>query len=224
MDVKTAFSNGTIDERVIILLYVDDLILDGVEDGIEECKQQLAAEFYMKDLGSLHYYLGLEIWQGPDEVYFGQAKYVIKMLKRFGMMDFKPLTTPMIRNLKRLMSSKSNPVDPSIQFQVEPKHDHWIATKHILRYLQGTIHYCLKFDRRNDVHLMGYIDSDWRGSEKDGRSTTGGCFSLGSSMISWMRRKQDKVSLGSAEAEYVKLCEVVIQPVQRTGGPYSHIL
>lgn len=113
MDVKTAFLNGTIDERVIILLYVDDLILNGVEDRIEECKKQLAAEFYMKDLGSLHYYLGLEIWQGPDEVYFGQAKHVIKMLKRFGMMDFKPLTTPMIRNLKRLMSSKSNPVDPS---------------------------------------------------------------------------------------------------------------
>lgn len=115
----------------------------------------------MKDLRLMHYYLGLEVWQGLDEVYLGQGKYVTKMLKRFDMMDCKPMTTPMITNLKRLRSSESSPVDPSkyrqligalmyvvntrpdicfavnvlSQFQVEPKHDHWIAAKHILRYL-----------------------------------------------------------------------------------------
>ena len=70
-------------EPVIILLYVDDLLLTGVEGRIEECKKQLATEFDMKDLGLMHYYLGLEVWQGPDKVYLGQGKYVIKLLKRF---------------------------------------------------------------------------------------------------------------------------------------------
>ena len=42
----------------------------------------------------------------------------------------------------------------------------------------------------------------------DGRSTTRGCFSLGSSMISWMRRKKESIALSSAEAEYIASCEV----------------
>eukprot|EP00253_Pinus_taeda_P004489 PITA_04489 len=101
-------------EPVIILLYVDDLLLTGVEGQIEECKKPLAAKFDMKDLGLMHYYLGLEVWQGPlNEVYLGQGKYVIKMLKTFDMMDCKPMTIPMITNLKRLKSSESSLVDPS---------------------------------------------------------------------------------------------------------------
>lgn len=94
------------------------------------------------------------------------------------------------------------------QFQVELKHNHWIAAKHIMRYLRGTINYCLKYDRMNDVQLTGYTDSDWGSSEQDGRSPTGGCFSLRSFMVSWINRKQDTVVLSSAEVEYVAACEV----------------
>ena len=49
-------------EPVILLLYVDDLFLTGEENLIAECKQRLAAEFEMKDLGLIHYFLGLEVW------------------------------------------------------------------------------------------------------------------------------------------------------------------
>jgi len=170
------------EEPIIILLYADDLLMTGVEGRIQECKKQLAAKFNMKDLRLMHYYLELEVWQEPDEIYLGQGKYVIEMLKRFDMIDCKTMTTPMITNLKRLKSFESNLVDstryrqligshvylvntrPDIcftvnvlsQFQVKPKHDHWIAAKHILRYLQGTNHYSLKYDKRNDIHLIGY--------------------------------------------------------------------
>jgi len=98
------------------------------------------------------------------------------------MMDCKPMTTTMITNLKRLRSFESSLVNTRphicfavnvlIQFRVEPKHDHWIAAKHILRFLQGTTNYFLKYDKGNDVHLIGYTDYDWGGSEQDGRSTT----------------------------------------------------
>jgi len=85
---------------------------------------------------------------------------------------------------------------------LEPCHDHWIVAKHILRYLPGTIHHCLKYDGK-EVKLTSFTDSDWGGNETNGRSTTSGCFSL----ISWMSRKQDPVALCSAKAKYIAACE-----------------
>lgn len=58
-------------ELIIILLYVDDLLLTCVEGRIKECKKHLEAKFDMKYLGLMHYYLGLEVWQGLDEIYPG---------------------------------------------------------------------------------------------------------------------------------------------------------
>jgi hypothetical protein len=49
-------------EPVILLLYVDDLFLTGEEKLSAECKQRLVTEFEMKDLGPMHYFLGLEVW------------------------------------------------------------------------------------------------------------------------------------------------------------------
>jgi hypothetical protein len=48
---------------LVIVLYVDDLILTGDEQLIHLCKEDLAKEFEMKNLGLLHYFLGFEIWQ-----------------------------------------------------------------------------------------------------------------------------------------------------------------
>lgn len=60
-------------EPIIILLYVDDLFITGVGRKIQECKKILGTEFEMKDLGLMHYYLGLEVWQKPEEIYLGQG-------------------------------------------------------------------------------------------------------------------------------------------------------
>ena len=49
------------DEPVILLLYVDDLFLTGNEKQNIDCKKKLAEEFEMKDLGLVHYFLGLEV-------------------------------------------------------------------------------------------------------------------------------------------------------------------
>ena len=173
-------------EPIIILLNVDDLLITGIKEIIKECKKLLAIEFDMKDLGLMHYYFGLEVWQEPNEIYPGQGKYVIEILKRFNTMECKPMTTPMITNLKMLRNYESNPVDPTkyrhligslmylvntqpdiyfavnvlSKFQIEPRHDHWITTKHILNICRKTVHYCLKYEKGKDVHLEGFTDSD----------------------------------------------------------------
>ena len=54
----------------------------------------------------------------------------------------------------------------------------------------------------HDYRLYGYMDSDWVGSVADRKSTSGGCYCLGSAMISWFSKKQSSVSLSIAEVEY----------------------
>ena len=53
------------DEHVILLLYMDDLFLEGNGKKISECKKKVVAELEMKDLGLMHYFLGLQVWQRP---------------------------------------------------------------------------------------------------------------------------------------------------------------
>lgn len=72
----------------------------------------------MKDLGPMHYYLGLEVWQEPNEIYLGQGKYVIESLKRFDMMESKSMMTPMVTNLRLLGNFESSLVDPTRYKQI----------------------------------------------------------------------------------------------------------
>ena len=99
------------DDPLILVLYVDDLFLTGSENLIARCKRDLAEEFEMKDLGLMHYFLGLEVWQHEGEISLGQGKYAVEILRRFGMEDWKPMTTPMITNLKKLNAFELELVD-----------------------------------------------------------------------------------------------------------------
>jgi hypothetical protein len=56
-------------ESLILVLYVDDLFLTDTESLIVECKYALASKFEMKDLGMMHYFLGLEVWQRTNEIF-----------------------------------------------------------------------------------------------------------------------------------------------------------
>jgi hypothetical protein len=89
------------------------------------------------------------------------------------------------------------------QYMVEPRHVHWIATKHVLRYLHGTVGYGFRYVSDGEVKLQVYTDSDWAGSAVDRKNTSRCCFNLGSSMISWLGKKQTLVALSAAEVEYI---------------------
>ena len=92
------------------------------------------------------------------------------------------------------------------QFLTNLRHVNLISTKHILRYLKGRVDYGLKYKADQKINLEGYVDSDWVGSSIDKKSSLRCCFSMGSGVISWFRRKQSYVSLSIAEAEYVTAC------------------
>eukprot|EP00253_Pinus_taeda_P003412 PITA_03412 len=98
------------------------------------------------------------------------------------------------------------------QNMVEPHHIHWIGAKNLLRYLRGTITYGLRYIAE-DVRLLGYTDVDWAGNVEEHKSTSECCFSLGSTSISWMSRKQKSMALSTTEEKYIAAsmasCEAV---------------
>ena len=63
---------------MILLLYVDDLFLTGEQKLILDSKRKLVVEFEMKDLGMMHYFLGLEVWHKPGEIVLSQGKYAVE--------------------------------------------------------------------------------------------------------------------------------------------------
>ena len=102
----------------MLLLYVDDLFLIGADGLIVETKRKMASNFNMKDLGMMHYFLGMEVWQIADGISLGQGKYAIEILKRFKMMDCKAMTTPMASNLELLSDDSSEVVDATMYHQM----------------------------------------------------------------------------------------------------------
>ena len=93
-----------------VLTYVDDLFVTCMDGLIVDTKRKLATEFEMKDLGMMHYFLGM-VWQNADGISLRQGKYVVEILKRFRMMDCKAMTTPMELNLNLLSVASSESVD-----------------------------------------------------------------------------------------------------------------
>ena len=53
---------------MILLLYVDDMFVTGMDGLIVDVKRKLAIEFEMKDLGMMHYFVGMEVWKNADGI------------------------------------------------------------------------------------------------------------------------------------------------------------
>ena len=104
-------------------------------------------------------------------------------------------------------------VNTLIQYLTDPRSVHLTATKHILRYLKGTIDYGLKYDANQKINLEGYVDLDWAGNSINRKSTSGCCFSMGSGVISWFSRKKSYVAPSTAKAEYVTTCSTSCEVV-----------
>ena len=193
-------------------------------------QRKLATEFKMKDLGMMHYFLGMEVSQNVDGISLEQWKHAVEILKRFGMMDYKVMAKPMASNLKLLSDTSSETVDATMyrqmicslvflmnmrpeicfamnnlsQFLTDSRHAHLVA-KHAVRYLKGTIEYGLKHDMNQKTNLHGYVDLDWVGSTTKRKRTLGFFFSLISSMGYWFGRMRSCMVLSTIERGTVNL-------------------
>lgn len=215
---------------LIVALYVDDLLFCGDDEKmIHDFKIEMMKRYEMSDMGLLHHFLGMEIYQENDGVFICQRKYANNILKKFGMGDCNPTLIPLVVNEKMKKEDGEKKIDASIyrsmvgsllylcatrpdimfassmlsRFMNSPSQIHLGAAKRVLRYIKGTTNFGIKYVKGAQINLQGYCDSDWAGCLDDMKSTTGYSFSLGSSVFSWSSKKQESVAQSTAEAEYV---------------------
>ena len=214
----------------LVSLYVDDLLVTGdCEEQIAELKRGLMKQFEMTDLGLMSFFLGMEVQQRKGEVFICQRRYLREILKRFEMEECRSVNTPMNLKEKLQKTEGAEPADegfyrslvgclmyltatrPDILYAVGvlsrflscAGEEHLVAAKRVIRYLKGTQSFGVKFTKVDNCRLQGFADSDWAGSVKDMRSTSGFCFTLGSGCFTWSSKKQEVVAQSAAEAEFL---------------------
>ncbi|KAK2968930.1 hypothetical protein RJ640_013461 [Escallonia rubra] len=225
----TMFTRHSTDGKIAILVvYVDDIILTGDDIvEMERLKQCLASEFEIKDLGSLKFFLGMEIARSRKGIAVSQRKYVLDLLKETGMSGCRPVETPIDPNQK-LGDTKGDPINTSqyqklvgkliylshtrpdiafavslvSQFMHSPHEEHLEAVYRILRYLKSSPGKVLFFRKNEQRNLEAYTDADWAGSITDRKSTSGYCTFVWGNLVTWRSKKQSVVARSSAEAEY----------------------
>ena len=83
------------DEKVILLVWVDDLIIAASNNTLlSDVKEILKRRFKMKDMGPLKHFLGIDFRQSEGEIKMTQKRHVEKILAKFGMSECKPRSTP----------------------------------------------------------------------------------------------------------------------------------
>ncbi|XP_058745985.1 uncharacterized mitochondrial protein AtMg00810-like [Vicia villosa] len=198
----TLFTKFSHDGKLAALIvYVDDIVLTG-DDTVEmtRVKEKLAVDFEIKDLGSMRYFLGMEVARSKNGIVVSQQKYILDLLKETGMSGCRPADTPMDPNVK-LWGEGSVPVDtgryqrlvgkliylshtrPDIAFSVSVVsqfmyslyEEHLEAVYRILRYLKGKPGKGLHFKKTSERNVSIFTDADWAGSVTDRRSTSGYC-------------------------------------------------
>ncbi|XP_058745843.1 uncharacterized mitochondrial protein AtMg00810-like [Vicia villosa] len=204
---------------MIAQIYVDDIVFGGMSDTIvKHFVSQIQTEFEMSMVGELTYFLGLQIKQMEDFTFLTQSKYAKNIVNKFGMDNASHKRTPapthqnlskdeggisvdqslyrsMIGSLIYLTASRPDiafAVGVCARYQAGTKVSHLNQVKRILKYVNGTSDYGILYTIGSDPVLTGYCDADWVG-----------CFFLSNNLISWFSKKQNCVSLSTAEAEYI---------------------
>ena len=198
----------------------------------------LSRSFEVKDLGFLHYFLGIEVVYGAQGIYLSQRKYVLDLLAETGMLDCRPASTPIEPN-HHIKADSGDPIDkgqyqrlvgrliylshtrPDIAYAVsivsrymhDPRSQHLNAVHRILRYLKSCPGKGILFSNHGHLRIEGYTDADWAGCLDDRRSTSGYCMFVGGNLVSWRSKRQSVVARSTAEAEFRSmasgLCETM---------------
>ncbi|GJX00624.1 cysteine-rich receptor-like protein kinase 8 [Tanacetum coccineum] len=164
-------------------------------------KSQLSFVFYMKDLGEISYFLGLEVCKSSQGIFISQHKYTKELLKEGGVLNNKPYKLPMDPNLKLQADVDTPLTDPEVYRRSIRQLIYLTVTRHDICYIVQLLSQFMQSPTSVHMqavkHLLRYL------LNSPGQ---------GDSLVSWKSKKQAVVSRSSAEAEYramaLTCCEV----------------
>jgi len=220
--------------NIIAVYVDDLLIASSDLIELKVIKKQISESFQVIDKGQAKYFVSLEVERDGDTgtIYLCQKSQIQKLLKQYGMSHTKPISTPLEVNhqvrcdkedCKRFNQTTYQSLIGSLMFiaigsrpdilhsvnklsqmNTDPHVEHFTAAKRILRYLNNTIGWKLKYEHTGKK-LYGYADADWGGDSLNRKSYTGYGFVFAGAVFSWECKKQHTVALSSTEAEYMAL-------------------
>ncbi|RVX11614.1 Retrovirus-related Pol polyprotein from transposon RE2 [Vitis vinifera] len=200
----------------IIIVYVDDIILTGDhEEKIDLLKKLLTKEFEIKDLGTLKYFLGMEIARSKKGIAVSQRKYVLDLLNETGMLGCKPAETPMDTTVKLEESDGSAPVDKGRYQRLVGKLIYLSHTRPDIGFSVSvmTPGKGLFFQRTTKKEIEIFSDADWAGSVTYRRSTSGYCSFVWGNLVTWRSKKQSMLARSSAKAEFRAMAQGIYEGI-----------
>jgi hypothetical protein len=225
---------------IFLLVYVDDIIVASSSSAaVTTLLHDLQGDFALKDLGPLHYFLGIEVQHNSDGLCLSQPKYACDLLSHAGMLSCKAVTTSLSPTTK-LSANGGTPLAPDdatkyrslvgalqyltfrrpdisysinrvCQYFHAPTTYHLTVVKCILHFLKHTLGMGVNIRHSSSTMVSAFSDADWAGCTDDRKSTGGFAVFLGPNLISWCAKKQKTVSRSSTEAEYKPMADATAE-------------
>ncbi|XP_070029646.1 uncharacterized mitochondrial protein AtMg00810-like [Nicotiana sylvestris] len=215
-------------DNAMELVYVDDILITGNDDTeIQHITKFLDSEFKVKNLGNIHYFLGMEILKEQQGYIVSQRKFTLELLAKFDCKgptvsspldpycklhaDLEPpmedptLYRRLVGKLNYLTNTRPNICFVVLylsQFMQRPFLSHFSAGLRVLRYLRSDPGQGILLSSAPSFDLVTFCDADWAACKDSRRSISGFFITLGGVPISWKSKKQISISLSSAESEY----------------------
>ena len=200
---------------------------------------QVEFEMSMSMIEKLNHFLELQIRQQESGIFLSQFKYAKNLVKKFGLESDSSVRTPMSPNVELTVDLLGKNVDSSLyrsmigsllylivsrpdisysvrmcaRYQANLKESQMIALKRIIKYVKSTTNFGVWYSKDTTDVLAGYFDADQAGNANDKKSTLGGCFYMGNNLVSQMSKKQNFISLSTAEAKYIVVGNCCTQPL-----------
>lgn len=188
----------------------------------------------MLDWGLVEDFLGMVVTCDlrAHKIYITQEGYIDRILEKFGMLDCKPIDTPMDNDKPHARLREEESCDkecyqqligslrwiavgarPDISFNVsylghfgaDPSHQHWVCAKRVLRYLAGTrdLRLSLGGEIPSPISPCEFVDADFAGDTSSLKSTTGYPLLLGTGVVQWYSKRQSITGTSTADAEFI---------------------
>jgi len=214
-----------------VILYIDDLLLIANKGLIGQSSDQVKKRFRMHDLGSVSFYLRLNVERNRKHhtIDIHQHSYIRTILAKFRMDESRPVATPMTMKLHKRKPDEEA-CDPTIyqsmirslmyaitttqrdiayavgvlrRYNHDPSNEHMVAIKRVVRYLHGTKDWRLHLGGalEGESPLRCYVESDYAGCPDDYQSTSGVIITFGGA-VDWRSRKHKSTAQSTTNAEY----------------------